>query len=208
MSQKPIQINFQVAALLLPIGFASFISLADTTTPDPREADHNELRKLKVLVEEAINTNQLDLIRPHLDDPFSIVTYTDREFSDFDAFQDRWQKTRQELLSGGSYATKLLPERSQLYGDVAICRGNSHNVLVTGSGDRFEFDSHWSAVCRMVDGRWKIVRAHSSLSPFDNPMIVAKVKGMLTKVGIGTLIVGLLIGWIVKTFVAKRQGSP
>ena len=54
---------------------------------DPHEADHEALRGLRKVAEEAINNNKLELLKPHLDDPFSIVTYTDREFTDFDTFQ-------------------------------------------------------------------------------------------------------------------------
>ena len=106
------------------------------------EADHEALRKLKAVAEEAINNNQLDLLKPYLDDNFTVVTYTDREFTDFEVFKDRWQQTRDELL----------PERSLIMGDIAVARGDSENVLVTGGGRKYRFPAKWSAVCRKVDG--------------------------------------------------------
>jgi hypothetical protein len=75
------------------------------------EADHDALRRIRVVAEEAINTNNLDLLKPYLAEGFTIVTYTDREFSDFTAFKERWQKTRDELLAGGSYTTERCPPR-------------------------------------------------------------------------------------------------
>src|SRR5688572_21048855 len=91
---------------------------------DENEADHEALRRLRAVVERAVNENRLELLKPYLDENFSIVTYTDREFTDFDAFQTRWQQTRDNLLAGGSYRTELLPERSRILDDFAITRGN------------------------------------------------------------------------------------
>lgn len=195
-------IRFVIAAAWCVAPLALFAQEND------READHQGLRELKAVAEEAINTNNLELLRPHLDEPFSIVTYTDSEFSDFDAFQAQWQKTRDELLEGGSYTTKLLPERSQLFGDIAVCRGNSENVLVTGDGSRYEFESRWTAICRQVDGEWKIVRAHSSLNPFTNPLMKDRVKWMLIQWGCGALLVGLLVGFLLRAMTARRSGGP
>src|SRR5262249_36064896 len=77
------------------------------------EAEHAALRQFKALFEKAVNENNLELMKPHLHEPFSVVTYTDREFKDFEAFKARWQKTREELLgSGGRYSLTLDPDRS------------------------------------------------------------------------------------------------
>ena len=138
---------------------------------DEQEAEHDALRAFKMLFEEAVNTNQLDLLEPYLHDPFSVVTYTDREFSDFDAFKQRWQQTRDEMLQGGAYTVELLPDRSEIYGDMAIAKGDSNNVLITGGGLEHRFTSKWTVVFRKVDGQWKILRVQSTLNPFDNSMI-------------------------------------
>ena len=169
------------------------------------EADHDALRQIRAVAEKAINTNNLDLFKPYLADDFSIVTYTDREFSDFVAFKQRWQKTRDELLDGGTYTTEMQPELSQIIGDIAIARGNSQNVLINGSGERFEFPSRWTAVLHKVDGQWKVVRAHSSLSPFDNPLLRAGVKDIVIKVGASALLVGLVVGWFASRRVTKSR---
>ena len=38
---------------------------------------HDRLRALKKVFETAVNENNLELLRPHLDEQFSVVTYTD-----------------------------------------------------------------------------------------------------------------------------------
>jgi ketosteroid isomerase-like protein len=170
-----------------------------------QEADHAALRRFKPLFEQAINENRLELMRPHLDRPFSVVTYTDREFTDFDAFQARWQQTRSELLQGGRYTVTLDPDRSDIYGDVAVAHGNSDNLLVTGSGQEHRFSSHWTVVFHKVGGEWKIARAHNSLNPFDNPMLRAGVRRIVTRFAVGALVVGLVLGWVAATLVARRR---
>jgi ketosteroid isomerase-like protein len=173
------------------------------------EADHAALREYKALFEKAASDNQLDLLKPLLHEPFSVVTYTDREFTDFEAFKTRWQKTRDEIVGNGSYKVTLKPERSLIYGDMAIARGDSDNVLVTSAGNEYRFTSHWTAVFRKQDGQWKVVRVHSSLDPFGNPMVVGEVKRRMLQAALAAALGGLLIGGIVAYLMARRgAGGP
>jgi ketosteroid isomerase-like protein len=166
----------------------------EPAAPDEHAAEREELLQLKALYEKAVRENDLDALRPHLDEQFSIVTFTDREFTDFEAFKARWNQTRQEILKGGSYTLELIPERSRFCGDLVIARGDSKNVVTTGAGKRYEFGSHWTVVCRKTDGQWKILRAHSSINPFGNPLLRAGVKKVVTSAVIGALVAGLLLG--------------
>ena len=172
------------------------------------EAEHDALRELKAVFEQAVNETQLDLLKPHLDERFSVVTYTDSSFTDFQVFKTRWQESRERLLAGGSYHVELLPERSLLLGDVALALGNSDNVLTTGGGAEYHYGSNWTAVLRKVDGQWKILRVHSSLDPFGNPMIRDGFVQAATKlgwvVGIAAFVVGLACGWLGKSLWSRR----
>jgi ketosteroid isomerase-like protein len=176
---------------------------------EPDEADHQALREMKAVFEKAASENNLDLLKPYVPAEFSAVTYTDREFTDFEAFKTRWQKTRDEIVGTGSYKVTLKPEKSKIYGDIAIARGDSDNVLVNSAGKKFEFTSHWTAVCRKIDGQWKIERVHSSLDPFGNPMLVDGVKGKITTyagmAGVGGLIVGGLVAFLLARGRAKAK---
>jgi ketosteroid isomerase-like protein len=174
---------------------------------DPHEADHAALREYKTLFEKAAAENDLDLLKPILHEPFSVVTYTDREFTDFEAFKARWQQTRDETVGDGSYKVTLLPERSEICGDMAVAHGDSENVLVNTAGNEYKFSSHWTAVLRKVDGEWKIVRAHSSLDPFGNPMLVAGVKQKLIQVGLAAGAGGLVLGGLVAYLLGRRRST-
>ena len=170
-------------------------------------ADHDALRKLKSLYEEAVNTNQLDLLKPHLDASYSAVTFTNREFTDWETFKTEWQKSRERFLQGGSYKVTLLPERSQILGDVAIALGDSKNVLVTGGGDEYQFSSRWTSICHKVDGQWKIRRIHSSIDPFRNPMVEAGARKAVTKYATIAALAGIALGLAVCWFVMRKKTS-
>jgi ketosteroid isomerase-like protein len=192
-----------VALLLLPSARGQEVS----QTPADDEADHQALREFKTLFEKAASENQLELLRPILHQPFSVVTYTDREFTDFEAFKSRWQKTRDEIVGSGSYKVTLLPVRSEIYGDIAIARGDSENDLTTAADNKYHFTSHWTAVFRKQDGQWKVVRVHSSLDPFGNPMVVGEVKQRMTQAGLAAGIGGLVVGGLVAFWLGRRSGN-
>jgi ketosteroid isomerase-like protein len=172
---------------------------------DPQEAEHEALRGIKAAFENAVNNNQMELIEPFLDKDFSVVTFTDREFSDFEKFKERWQKTRTEMLEGGTYSIKLVPDRSQIIGDIAITKGNSENVMINGNGQEFKFSAHWTAVCRKTDGKWRILRGHNSLDPFGNPMLKSGVKKMIIKTASVASVIGICIGLAIGTLIGRRK---
>jgi ketosteroid isomerase-like protein len=162
---------------------------------EENKADHDALRNIRRIAENAINRNDLDTIRSYLAPEFSIVTFTDREFTDFDSFKTQWEKTRRKMLGErGSFKVDLDPELSSLKGDIALCRGNAKNTLVDDSGKVFEFTSHWTATCQKVGGEWLIVRAHNSLDPFHNPILEHAVRGLLLKSAGAAALIGLLLG--------------
>jgi ketosteroid isomerase-like protein len=171
---------------------------------EDQETEHAALREFKTLFEKAASENNLDLLKPILHEPFSAVTYTDREFTDFEAFKTRWQKTRDEIVGNGSYQVTLMPERSEIYGDMALARGDSDNHLVTAAGNEYRFTSHWTAVFRKVNGQWKVVRVHSSLDPFGNPMVVGEVTRKMLQVGSAAAIGGLLVGALAAYLLTRR----
>jgi ketosteroid isomerase-like protein len=178
------------------------------TTAGGDEADHQALRDLKAVFEKAASENDLELLRPHVHENFSAVTFTNREFTDFDAFKDRWQKTRDEIVGDGSYKVTLLPERSRIDGDWAIARGDSENVLVNSAGKEYHFNSRWTAICRKVDGEWKLIRAHSSVDPFGNPMLLDGVKTRIIQFTAGAGIAGLVVGGLIAFLLARRRARP
>lgn len=182
-------------------------TFAQTTAPAPDPSggdDDRQFQTMKQTFEQAVRENRIEMMAPFLDEQFSIVTYTDREFTDFEAFKKQWQETRRQLLEGGSYSVELLPDRRIIAGDISISKGNSQNVLTTGDGKSHRFESHWTVVCRKSGGQWKILRAHNSLNPFSNPMLESAVREMIVKYCVLAGIIGLFAGFILHVMIRRR----
>lgn len=199
-------LHFSAVCLIAAISLSPALAFAEDALAD--EAEHEGLRKLKAVFEEAARTNNMDLMRPFVDPAFSVVTFTDSSFDDFDAFKKRWESSRQTLLHGGTYEVELLPDRSVLLGNgLALAKGNSKNVIVTGDGEEYRYSANWTAVCRKDGETWKLLRVHCSMDPFRNPMVTAGFRKLAYKIGAATLVAGLLIGWFVRLMWSRRNTS-
>lgn len=179
--------------------------LSSSVCAQDEEAEHDALRKIRDVYQEAVNTNQLEMLRPYLAPGFSVVTFTDTEFDDFEKFKTQWQTTRKKMLKGGSYEVKLNPVRSVIMDDIALAKGNAENILIDGDGNEFNFTSHWTALLKKTDGEWKILRGHNSLQPFKNPVTEHAVKKILIKYSGLAFIAGLLIGAGVMRFAYRKK---
>lgn len=160
---------------------------------DEFSKERDQLREVQAVFEKAVENNTIEDLRPYTDPQFSYVSFTDRAFSDFDTFCKQWKITRQDMLGSGSFKTQLDPEPSLFMGDIAVCHGNSKNCLINDKGKKFNFSSHWTVIFRRSAGSWKVLRAHNSLNPFSNPMLVHGVKQKLANFSIITFILGGLL---------------
>ena len=148
---------------------------------DNHEDDREALRKIKVVFEKAVQANTIDDMRQHVDTHFSFVSFTDRLFEDFESFKQQWQKTRDEMVGNGSFSTELIPVPTQFHGDIAVCSGSANNTLLDKQGKQHMFTSNWTIVFKLKDQQWRVLRAHNSIDPFGNPMLLSGVKKQLVK---------------------------
>lgn len=170
---------------------------------DPFESDREQLRAIQTIFENAVEKNTLEDLRDHIDSDFSIVSFTDKSFDDFESFNKQWKITRQNTIGNGSFTTKLNPVPSLFIDDIAICKGRSDNTMVDNTGQRFEYTSNWTVIFKRTNNTWKILRAHSSLDPFGNPVLVSKVKrkillSSLLSFIFGSVTCSLLAYWILQ----------
>jgi ketosteroid isomerase-like protein len=132
------------------------------------EAEREALRQLRSVYESAIRDDKIDALGPLLHDDFHGVMVTGRAVTGLDGLRQYWADIRKLMGEGGTYATTLKPEASVFVGDLALARGTSDDVVVTGAGDEFRFTTMWTAVLQKVNGQWKIRQAHASMDPVDN----------------------------------------
>ena len=169
------------------------------------EAEHQALRDLRAVYEQAIRENRVELLQPHLHPEFSGVMVTGRQVTSFDEVRQYWQDIRGLIGEGGRYTTTVKPEWSTIVGDVALARGTSDDVVVTGDGDEFRFQSFWTAVLQKHEGRWKIRRMQGTMDPIGNPFVREFAQRAVTRAALGAGLLGLFAGVAVMLFVRRRR---
>lgn len=165
-------------------------------TSDMHESSREQLRALQVIFEKAVMNNTIEDMREHIDDDFSFVSFTDKSFDNFDAFAKQWKISRDEMIGNGSFTTQLNPDPALFEGDIAICKGNANNQMNDRKGKSFEYGSNWTVIFKQTNGVWKVLRAHNSLDPFKNPMLVSGVKKYVFKMSAIAFGIGLLSAFI------------
>jgi ketosteroid isomerase-like protein len=166
-----------------------------TVAPLPdEEALHQELRGLKKIYEDAVNSGNLAPLAPVFGPQTSGVVATNEEFHTLDDMQQIFDRFKSTLGAGYIYRVTLNPERSLIYGDIAICRGTSDEYIKSGSGNEFKLQTRWTAVLQRENGQWHLLRSQVSMDPFHNP-VSDYFFGSVKKIyGGGGLVIGLIAG--------------
>jgi len=174
---------------------------APTPLPD-EEALHQELRDMKKIYEDAVNSGDLKTLAPVFGPQTSGVVATNEEFHTLDDMQQIFDRFKNTLGPGYTYRVTLNPERSLIYGDIAIARGTSDEYVKISNGHEFNLQTRWSAVLRRENGQWHLLRSQVSMDPFHNPVteyFFASVKKIYGGGGLAIgLIVGILLGYLLR----------
>ena len=190
--RKPARLNVLITALLFAVALPA---AARPSTQAGREPDHEALRQLKAVYEQAAREGRPDLLEPHLDAQFTGVMVTGEQVDSFASLDSYWQGIRELMGAGGTYQTEVhVAERAIIGGDLAVARGTTDDVVVTGGGDEYRFSSRWTAVCRKRDGQWKLLRLHGSIDPIGNPFVEAQFTAALVATGSIAGVIGLVVG--------------
>jgi ketosteroid isomerase-like protein len=202
------------ATCLLTLGgIQQVVAQAPTPPPAPppsaalpdEEALHQELRGLKKIYEDAVNSGNLAPLAPAFGPQTSGVVATNEEFHTLDEMQQIFDKFKNTLGPAYVYRVTLNPERSLIYGDIAVARGTS-DEYVKSNGREFTLTTRWTAVLRRENGQWHLLRSQVSMDPFHNSVtdfFFASVKKIYGSGGLAIgLVVGLLLGYL---FAGRRK---
>ena len=174
-------------------------SAAAGTLPD-EEALHQELRGLKKTYEDAVNSGNLAPLAPAFCPQTSGVVATNEEFHTLDEMQQIFDRFKSSLGPGSTYRVTLNPERSLIYGDMAVVRGTSNEYVKTGKGNEFNLTTRWTAVLRRENGQWHLLRSQVSMDPFHNSVtdyFFASIKQLYGGGGLALgLVIGILLGYL------------
>ncbi len=158
---------------------------------------HNELRKLKTEITAAANRKDYAALLNHLH-PNVVVTWQDAQVCRGRAQVEAYLHRMADGPSAVVESFQMNPtvdELTILYGDTGVAFGGSADEFKLKSHLQFTQKSRWTATMVKYEGRWVVASLHASVDVFDNPLLAAAKKtGM--GLGIGGLIIGVLIGWM------------
>ena len=161
------------------------------------EADRAALRLIRTNYMEAVNSGQVAKLAPYLSKDVTGVMVTGEEVKGLDGLQAYWKKIQDLIGPGGSYHVNVNVDKTDLYGDVAVSRGSTEDVVRLGNGKELHFGSYWTSVCHKENGDWKVVRMQAGMNPVDNVFISLRLQK--TKLTYG--VVGLFVGAILIFFI-------
>lgn len=184
--------------------FIGFLLISTLPLYADAEADHNALRKLRTIFEETMNKGDYDQLAPYMAKDFSVILATGDEVKSIDELKAVWKKIHERIGANGSYTVKMDPDLSDLYGDIAVTHGKAYEHIRTSTGQEVDLQTYWMAIAHREKEGWKFFRAQSTMDPFNNPVIDIIQKTKRLMFGLGGLVFGILIGFIV-CLMRRRQ---
>jgi uncharacterized protein (TIGR02246 family) len=196
-------VNAAVAAgrdTLLPL---TDPAAAETLVEDV-EKIHDELRALRVAMEQALNTRDLDALLANVDEHVVFTTMNGDVVVGRRGVADYFRR----MLEGPSAVVEsiraeFVPEAlSLLYGlDTAISWGHTKDHYVLRNGSELEVSARWSATMVNEEGRWLVASFHYSTNMFDNPVLTTQRRILLIG-GVAGAVVALVAGFVI----GRRSG--
>jgi ketosteroid isomerase-like protein len=175
--------------------------------PAPEDPAHEDLRRLRREMVEAINKNDLDALLGHLDKDV-VVTWMNGEVSrkpsEVRAYIERLTKGENRFVQ--SYTTEVeADELTHLYGDTGVASGSSKDRFVLTDGREFVVNSRWTATLVKKGGKWLVASFHGSTNMFDNPVLYIAVRRAATWAGGIAAVLGIAVGFGVAWWLRRRK---
>jgi ketosteroid isomerase-like protein len=110
-----------------------------------------------------------------------------------------------------SYSANPEVESRTVHNDVGLSYGSMNDSYVLNDGRKFTLNSRFTVTVfkspdgpRDTDG-WMIRSFHSSVDTFDNPILTMVARGVFWRAGIGGLVIGIVLSFIVGILLARRR---
>jgi hypothetical protein len=183
--------------VLVVISVFIWLTPVSSLAEEFRKADHDALKGLLKVTQQAFNTENFALLQAHIaKDSFTVVTIDGNKFESLEAFRTYWNdilkknKTGLERIEVNPIAdgpTEFLAD------NVGICHGTSSDKYYFTSGDVKTMPERWTAVLLKESGVWKVSRIIFSANVLDNPVLTG-TKDAMQKFIIWAALAGLVIG--------------
>ncbi len=169
------------------------LGLWDASARADSESDRAALRLLQSNCLDAINHGDMSRLAPCLSTDVTIITMTGDEIKGSANLESSWKKAQDLIGPGGRYRVGMDSEQTDFYGNLAVSRGTTKEVVRLPDGREMPFTSYWTAICRKDDGAWKAVRVEATMNPVDNVFIALQLQKNRTSFGIGGFVIGMVL---------------
>lgn len=186
-------------------GMIGIVLAGATIVYAAEEADHDALRKIKAVYEEAVKSDDLTKLLPHLGANLTAVTPTGEEVKGAQELQSYFKSIWNLIGKGGAYQVKVNVTNTDLYGDIAVSYGTTDEFVKTAEGKEYKFPMLWTAVARRDGDSWKAIRMHGSMNPLTNVFVTTQLNATKWIYGGGGLIVGLVVGFLLPMLRRSRS---
>ena len=182
-------------ACLAPLSAQTPATTAAAAAPAGEDPAHAALRALRTEIIEAITAGDMDRVLKSVH-PNVVVTWQNNEVCrGQEGLKEFFNRMGKNAFKG--YKVPPTPDDlTILYGgDTGISFGETvaeYSVL----GKSHEMKSRWTATLVKENDRWLLAGYHLSMNVLDNPILGA-AKSSLYAVGGGTLVAGLLGGFLI-----------
>jgi ketosteroid isomerase-like protein len=166
---------------------------------------HAELRNLNVAYENAINSGDLSALAPIFTPETSGVVVDNQVFKTLADLKEIYTRFHAEF-PGTTYHITMDPDRSQIYGNIAVAHGRCQETVTMPAGS-FAYTSTWTAVLRRDEGKWTLIRSQVTMDPFDSSIVKHLIHKAETYSGLAGAVIGLLLGLSV-ALLLPRKPSP
>ena len=189
-------------SLCLILSLTGFNAHAEQENPQDR--DRSQLKLMLGNIEQAINDKDVDALSNVMADDV-VVTFLNGEVSrgipEVRAYFEKTLGGQSAILKDYKTSAKEnVPAR--FHGDVAMADGIAQDEFTFADGSTMSVTSHWSTTLVKYDDQWKVSQLHFSSNIFDNPLVAAAQKHMMT-IGAIALVLGLIIGFLIGRKTAK-----
>ena len=183
-----------IAITVFMFGICSIMAQPVAAPSAAEEAEWVKIRNIKAIYEDAVNTNQLEKLKPYIAKNFHGGMVNGREARSYDDLVKIVADLRALIGAGGSYHVKVSYEPGTMFGDLAVANGAAEESIVTGTGKRFEPTSTWLVNLIKEDGEWKLYRVQATMDPVNNVFVRDTVKYTSIFFGGGGVLVGAILG--------------
>lgn len=147
---------------------------ASAATNTGTKADHEQLRQLLNTAQEAVNSDQPELLQAFLHKDY-VITMMNQELVTQEKtlkqlFHD-WFKKPGAILKGMHIEPEATIQSNIYEGRFGVSYGTSVDTYELSDGRSFTFNSKWTASMIKEDEQWKLVSLHIGVDPIENPLI-------------------------------------